>query len=116
MPSPVHSDTNKENLFIKDGRILQKILIEDIIWISSEGNYITIHTSGKRFVLKMSLRRVKEFLSENAFTQIHRNFIVQINCIDRIDTSSNSLNIADKELPIGRRFKSNLLNKLNLIQ
>lgn len=103
-------------LFVRAGNILHKLDLMEILWISSEGNYITINTNAKKHVLKMSLRKVLQFLPSEYFVQIHRSYIVQKCYISQIDMSLNELYIGQKALPLGRKFKENLFDQLKLLK
>ena len=116
MSQEVKWDHSSECLFIKNGNLLHKIRIRDLMWVSSEGNYITLHTLQRKYVLKMSLKKISEFLPLDYFSQIHRSFIVQIGYIDRIDMATNEILLHEINLPIGRKYKKEFLDKLNLIQ
>ena len=116
MSEEVKWDYSNECLFIKNGSLLHKVRISDLIWISSEGNYITLHTLQRQYVLKMSLKKISSHLPIDYFCQIHRSFIVQIGYIDSIDMATNEIVLQDINLPIGRKYKKEFLDKLNLIQ
>lgn len=100
--------------FVKNGHCLHRFYPEDIHWISAEGNYITLHTSQKRFVLKMPMKKLWNYLPEQTFSRIHRSYIVHLNAITRIDVGTNEVFIGDNALPLGRSFKKNLLDKIQL--
>ena len=109
-------DVSKESLFIKKGKVLHQVKVRDVLFLSSDGNYVTLHTLENKYVVKISLKRIISYLPTNGFVQIHRGAVVQISCIDRIDLSTNELFIKDQVLTIGRKYKSGLLEQLNLIQ
>lgn len=109
-------DELKEVLFIKKGKVLHKVKVRDILCLSSDGNYVTILTKDHKYITKISLKRMVEFLPQNGFVQIHRSHIVQIGFIEKIDLSTNELFIGEFVFTIGRKFKSELLGQLNLIQ
>lgn len=103
-------------LFVRAGNILHKLDVMDILWISSEGNYITINAKARKHVIKMSLRKVLHYLPKEYFTQIHRSHVVQKNYISKIDMSLNELYIDQQPLPLGRKFKENLFSQLKLLR
>lgn len=110
--------TNKlaSAVFVKSGQSWHRVPVADISWIGSEGNYVTIHTSQKRYVLKMPLKRINTFLSPETFLRIHRSFIVQLALINRIDTVAGEVQVGETVLPLGRSFRDQLLNQLHLIE
>lgn len=109
-------DWAKEILFIKKGKVLHQVMVRDVHYLSSEGNYVTLHTNSGKFAIKISLKRISGYFPENRFLQIHRSYIVQLSYIEKIDLSSSELYLNGSVLPIGRKFKPQLLDQLNLIQ
>ena len=102
--------------FIKENTILKKIPYDAVLWIKAEGNYSTVHLENKRFALKLSLKRVLEQLPASQFLQIHRAYIVALEKIDGIDISNNELTIGAQKLPIGRSYRDDLLNGINIVK
>ena len=102
--------------FIKQNNILKKIPIEEVLWIKAEGNYSMVHVGNKRFVLKISLKKVLEQLPSDVFQQIHRAYIVSINRIEDIDVSNNELTVGQEKLPIGRSYRDGLLSSINIVK
>ena len=102
-------------VFIKLNKIIRKFLVKDILWIEVNGNYSYLYTEEKKYVLKISLRKVMEKINKHAqFIRIHKQFIVQKKYIDSVDVVNNSLKIENKEFPIGRTYKSILLKELDM--
>lgn len=102
--------------FIKQNNVLKKIPFEDVLWIKAEGNYSMVHVNSKRFVLKISLKRVLEQLPHDVFQQIHRAYIVALNKVDDIDIANNELTVGGEKLPIGRSYRDDLLSNLTIVK
>lgn len=95
---------------LKDGRKRFVMNYSDILWIKVEGNYCFIKTKEKQFVFKKSLAQIKELIPPNQFIQVHRNYLIPISEISKINLQENILNIHDDFIPISRRYKSNIQN------
>ena len=54
-------------------------------------------------------------LSAKGFIQVHKSFLVQLDKIDNIDISSNEVLLAELRIPLGRKYKQELLAYLNLL-
>lgn len=102
--------TNLQKNVIKDGRKRFVMNYSDILWIKVEGNYCFIKTKEKQFVFKKSLAQIKELIPPNQFIQVHRNYLIPISEISKINLQENNLNIHDDFIPISRRYKSNIQN------
>ena len=105
----------KDSFFIKKNKKLHKIEIKDIYWIQSDGNYCTIFTDEGKHVVLMSLTKLKNKLPVDKFVQTHRSFLVQLNKVSNVDYTNNQLVVNSESLPIGRRFKSQLIKRLNFL-
>lgn len=102
--------------FIKQNNIYKKIPYDTVLWIKAEGNYSMVHVDNKRYVLKISLKKVLEQLPSDLFLQIHRAYIVYLSKIENIDISNNELTVNDQKLPMGRSYRDNLLTRLDIIK
>lgn len=103
-------------LFVKQNNLLRKIPIEDVLWIKTEGNYSLIHTVGKKYILKLSLKKVLEQLPSDYFIQIQRAYIIALPKIEDIDISTNEVIINKERLPLGRNFRDSLFSCLKILK
>jgi two-component system, LytTR family, response regulator len=101
-----------EEIFIKDGHNLVKLVLQEVLYIEAVSNYVSFKTTGKAYLALMSLQKLEESLPEN-FVRIHRSFMVNIKRIDRVE--GNNLFIGNTSLPISNSYKDKLLKKLNLL-
>ncbi len=102
-------------LFIKVNQSLQKVIIENITHVRSEGNYCLIFTTEKKYAIKLSMVRLNQNLAEKGFIQVHKSYLAKLNKIDNIDISGNEVIIGDVRIPLGRKYKQELLAHLNLL-
>lgn len=101
------------DLFLKTGRQLERIPLDSILWIESDGNYCEIHTEKRRFAQKISLKSLLEDLPADRFLQVHKSFVVRLSAVKNFDTGREILTIGEKELPVGRAFKPEFLRLIN---
>jgi two-component system LytT family response regulator len=78
-----------EYMFIKKGKSLKKVLIEDIIYIEVEERYCNIITVKEKFVIMMSLTKMLELLDSSRFSRTHRNYVVNSGKIEQIIFNDN---------------------------
>lgn len=102
--------------FIKQNNVLKKVPFDTVMWIKAEGNYSMVHTDNKRYVLKISLKKVLVQLPSSRFLQIHRAHIVDLQKVDDIDMANSELSVSGNKLPIGRSYKEDLVSKINIIK
>ncbi len=96
----------------KDGSFI-KVLAEKILWIEAMENYAVLVTEEERFVVHSTLKKLALRLAELGFIRVHRSYIVPVSKIDAIE--DNRLHIGENEVPIGKSYRSNLMQHLNFI-
>ncbi|WP_397444938.1 LytR/AlgR family response regulator transcription factor [Polaribacter sp. R77954] len=109
---PNRKELTKNSIFIKQKNSFNKILFDEILFIKSDHIYIEIHcTDQRKLIDRTSLNEIYEKLNTD-FIRIQRGYIVNGNYVTKID--QNSLQIADYIIPIGKKYKQNVLKKLKL--
>lgn len=98
--------------YIRDGRNRIMLKHSDILWIRVEGNYSYIKTKEKQLVFKKSLAQIKRVLPLKHFIQVHRNYIVPLAEVSKINMTDNILYLHEEKIPISRRFKVNILKQI----
>lgn len=104
------------DLLIKDRSNYYNVSVDEIIWVQSEGNYITLHTDNKKYVVKQSLRRILDILDDDRFVKIQKSYVVRTDLIDIIDSKNDLVHIGDLQFPIGRSFKEELFSKYKILK
>jgi len=97
--------------FIKTGYKIQKVLINEIIYMESMGDYVRFFLENKRIVTLLSLSKLIEVLPKNKFIQIHRSYIINFEKINFIQ--NNIISIGSYQLPISKSRKKELMEIIN---
>jgi two-component system LytT family response regulator len=105
--------SNKNTAFIKSSGTIIKINISEIQWIEALGDYITIHTSTKKFTIHSTMKTIENKLDSSKFIRVHRSFIVAVDNISSID--DNVIVIEKQLIPVGAVYKENLIKRLNFL-
>jgi DNA-binding LytR/AlgR family response regulator len=112
---PQNNSSNTFNnafIFVKSDKVMVKIVLQDITHIESLRNYVSIYLSDGREIKTMNtISNIEEKLPETHFVRIHRSYIIAIDKIESYTTGS--LNIKDKNIPIGRNYKEQVLGLLD---
>ena len=115
LPELEKPENSKESaqpfLYFRSDRKMVKVLFNDILYIEGLRDYIRIFTTTKTIVTKHLLASLQEMLPADSFLRIHRSYIVSINKIDSYN--ADMIEIAKKELPIGRLYKHDVNKLLN---
>ena len=103
----------KDALFLKDKGVYIKIHFNDIIYLKSSHVYVDIILKdGRVQVVRISLNDVITKLSEK-FIRVHRGYIINLDYLEQIDNAS--LKINKEIIPIGKKYKETILDKINLL-
>ena len=98
-------------VYIKDSLIRVKLVVNDILFIQSSGNYLYIHLENKRHTIRSKMGDFYNKLPSGRFVRVHQSFVINIREIQLL--GSDHLNIRDVDIPIGAKYKANLLGKLD---
>lgn len=97
------------HLFVNVNKKMIKIYLDEILFIESKKEYISIVTKERSFLTKFQLGEIEEQLSKNNFLRIHRSFLVAKSKIDAF--TATDVEIGGLQIPIGRSYKE-LINTL----
>ncbi len=98
-------------IYLKENKKMVKVYLKNILYLESIKDYVKVVTVCKKVITKQPLSYFESILSSTQFSRIHRSFIVAINKIDAYSLSG--IDIGDKELPIGRKYKEPVIKKLD---
>ena len=101
------------SFFVKKDSRFVKVNFQDILWIEALDNYVIIKTVSKeQFILHSSMKDIEVKLPQPGFARVHRSYIVQLEKIAALE--ENACIIDGNRIPIGKSYKDNLMNRLNL--
>ncbi len=105
-------------IFLKVDKKLMKIKLNDILFIESLKDYIKVITTTGDYLVHKSMTSISEELPAENFLRIHRSFTIAINKIKSIE--GNSIEIANRRVPIGRNYlqiaKQKILNNTDFLE
>jgi DNA-binding LytR/AlgR family response regulator len=99
---PAKPAESSEFIFIKDGTKKVKVVFEDLLFLKSEGNYISFVTRDKTTLSLMTSREIEDKLPPY-FIRVHRSYIVNMKKVDSI--SSEELTIGKYEIPVSQKHR-----------
>ena len=106
-------EINREQIFIKDNKVIRKVLLSEILWLESKGDYVKINTAAKQYIIHSTLKSMEDKLPAADFVRIHRGFLIPVSKIDYIEDCVAF--IMGAAVPISETYKNDLLKKLHLI-
>ena len=108
----IPAEASPQHLFLNVDKTLHKIIIDDILYIESDRNYITIVTKQGKHSYIDSLKNWSDKLDASRFVQVHKSFIINAKHVAKI--SGNEVYIEENRIPIGRTYKQELLKHLKI--
>ncbi len=102
--------TDRPFVFINVNKKRIKIHLDEILFIESKKEYISIVTKDKSYLTKFQIGEIEEQLAKNDFLRVHRSFIIARNRIDAF--TAIEVEIGGQHIPIGRSYKELVLSQL----
>ena len=100
-------------VYLKVDRSMQKVFVDNILYIESWKDYIKIYlATGKNVLVKQSISAMENLLSDHKFLRVHRSFMVSVDKITGYNTFS--VHVQSTEIPIGRLYKQAVMNALQI--
>lgn len=101
--APIHE---KEYFFIKSGKTLSKIRLEDILYFEGEKEYARLVTTTGQLLIYRRLKDIEEQLPL-PFLRVHNSFIVNTRQLEKFQ--DNHIHIAGKQIPVSEKFKADFM-------
>jgi two-component system LytT family response regulator len=97
------SDFLSDFIFVKTEHKIQKVYLNDILFIEGLKDYISIFTPAERIITLQNMKKMEDALPERHFIRVHKSYIVSLNKIDSIERSR--IFIKDKIIPVGDTYR-----------
>src|ERR1035437_7199724 len=102
--------TSLDFFFLKCNQKIEKIKMNDVLYIEGMSNYIIVHTQQRKYISYVTSKSIEEHLPRHLFVRIHKSFLVAVNSIDTID--GNEIKIGKYTLPISKSHKDDVMNRI----
>jgi DNA-binding LytR/AlgR family response regulator len=94
-------------IYLRVDRKMIKVLLDDIIYIESEKDYVKVFTEKGYIFTRQTIASVEAMLSESQFIRVHRSYIVSLQKLKSFTTEI--VEVGNKELPIGKLYRNQFL-------
>lgn len=94
-----------DRMFVKVGRKLVQICVNDILYVESQKDYVKIVLEGDQepILTLMSLKNIEDALPAQRFMRVQRSFIVQKNKIREVE--GNRILFGRTAIPVGEQYR-----------
>lgn len=90
-------------IFVKTEHKIQKIELDDILYIEGLKDYISIYTKAERIITLQNMKKMEETLPSKQFIRVHKSYIISLDKIESIERSR--ITICGKIIPIGDTYR-----------
>lgn len=73
-----------DRLVVKQDQRTIVVMLADVQWVESDGNYVVLHVGRDRYQLRETLSSLESRLDPNRFMRIHRRTIVEIRAMKEL--------------------------------
>lgn len=97
------SDQQPDFIFVKTENRLEKIMLNEILYIEGMRDYRKIHTENKRIMTLQNFSEFEKLIPQNIVCRVHKSYMVALNKIVSIERSR--IKIADQLIPVSETYK-----------
>ncbi len=90
-------------IFVKTEHKIQKIQLDDILYIEGLKDYISIFTKTERVITLQNMKKMEETLPKGEFIRGHKSYIISLDKVESIERSR--ISIVGKVIPIGDTYR-----------
>ena len=95
-------------LFVKEGYDLVRIVIDDLLYVQSDGNYLTFKEKSRKTLTRMTMTEAMESLPKQKFIRVHKSYLVNLNHVQKIE--KHQVSVTDNLfVPIAANYHSELM-------
>jgi len=97
-------------IFVKTEHKIQKIELDNILYIEGLKDYISIFTKSERVITLQNMKKMEETLPNAQFIRVHKSYIIALDKIESIERSR--ITICGKIIPIGDTYRDEFFKKI----
>jgi len=105
------STKNKDFIFIKTEYRLEKVLLQDILFIEGMRDYRRIHTTAKKIMTLQTFRDFEQMIPSSVICRVHKSYMVALGKIDTIE--KDHLTIGARIIPVSDTYKKLLVRLIS---
>jgi DNA-binding LytR/AlgR family response regulator len=100
-----------EAIFIKCERKIERIQVDDILYVKAMANYVVLHTAQRKYIAYQSMKGMEEKLPAGLFVRIHKSYLVALPAISSID--HHQVLLGETALPVSKSYRQAALEKID---
>ncbi len=100
-----------EFIFVKDGYDWVRVTLAELLYVESDGNYLTFQEKTRKTLTRMTLTDAQELLPSADFFKIHKSYLVNLNHIQKIERHQVTVP-GNETIPLAGTYREALLEVL----
>ena len=105
------AENQRDFIFVKTENRLEKITLNDIVYIEGMRDYRRIHTVNKKIMTLQNFKELEQIIPSNLVCRVHKSYMVALNKIESIERCR--IKIADQLIPISDTYNEIFFQKIN---
>ncbi|MFQ5538153.1 MAG: LytR/AlgR family response regulator transcription factor [Gemmatimonadota bacterium] len=89
MAASLTSEVGGDRVFLRHRDTIVPVTMEEIMWVEAEGDYVTVHTAERDYLVRLRLHELESRLG-SSFLRIHRSYLVNLTFVDRFEQHDES--------------------------
>lgn len=110
---PFLPNTDKDHLFLKIDGLYHKLFYENILYFRAAGNYIEVHQTDKKYLVRKTFKTLSKLITESVFVQTHKSYILNKQKITKFNTKK--VYIKGQEFVLGRAYAKSFIDSFTLL-
>jgi two-component system LytT family response regulator len=103
-------------IMVRSGGRITFVRVDDVDWIEAQGDYVCLHTQGKKHLVREKISDLEAQLSAGQFLRIHRSTMINVSRIKEMQPlfhGEYSVVLQDgTRLTMSRSFRENVFERL----
>ena len=106
----IPAESGKEIIFVKTEYRLEKIMLNDILFIEGMRDYRCIRLMNKSIMTLQTFSELEQELPATKFCRVHKSYIVAIDKIEHVER--DRIRIGDELIPVSDTFKEGFYKRI----
>jgi two-component system LytT family response regulator len=102
----LYAKETPDYIFIKTGYEEERVMLNEILYLEAEGNYITVVLLTRKLLTRQTMTDILQMLPAQQFARIHRSYIISLNKIQKI--TRQEVDVAGYTIPVGISYEDKL--------
>ncbi|CCG98194.1 putative response regulatory protein [Fibrella aestuarina BUZ 2] len=90
-------------IFVKTGFEDEKVLLDDLLYVEADGNYLTLVLPTRKLLTRQTLTDLMQQLPPDRFVRVHRSYCVAVDKITKL--ARQEITVAGYVVPIGASYE-----------